>query len=402
MLKKLRLRFILINMVIITAMLFVIFGLVFYFTRANLRTESISMMQNLASAPAGPGRPNEPPEKVRLPYFTVQTGPFGKLTATGSGFFDLSDEALLTELTETALASAEPIGEIEEYNLRFCCFAGPRGRSVVFADTSGEAAALSSLARTCSLIGAVSFVVFLGISIFLAHWAVRPVEKAWTQQKQFVADASHELKTPLTVIMTNAELLQSPDCGEQGRYSSTDSILIMSKQMRSLIEQLLELARSDSGQSEISLSRLDLSGITSRVLLTFEPVFYERGLSFESSIEDNIFVKGSEESLKRLLDILLDNARKYASDGGAVTVSLSAVGRSRCRLTVANTGQPISREDLTNIFRRFYRGDKARSRDGGFGLGLSIADNIVSLHHGKLWAESRDGVNSFHVELQTC
>ena len=116
-------------------------------------------------------------------------------------------------------------------------------------------------------------------------------------------------------------------------------------------------------------------------------------------IEDNISVKGGEEPLRQVLEILLDNAQKYAKPQGSVWVELRRRGKNRCVLTVADEGETITPEDLKNIFKRFYRADAARSRTGSFGLGLSIAESIVTRHHGRIWAESRDGVNRFFVEL---
>lgn len=136
--------------------------------------------------------------------------------------------------------------------------------------------------------------------------------------------------------------------------------------------------------------------------LSFEGVFFEKGLTLESDIEPQIAVLGDGQALQQVVDILLDNAQKYSAPGGSTSVCLCSVGRNRCRLSVSNPGAPISQEDLTNIFCRFYRTDKARSRDGSFGLGLPIAETIVRQHHGKIWATSSGGINAFHVELNKC
>ena len=247
-------------------------------------------------------------------------------------------------------------------------------------------------------VGGISFVVFLGISFLLAKWAVSPVENAWNQQKQFVADASHELKTPLTVIMTTAEMLSNEPYEEEQRGQMAGNILTMSHQMRGLVESLLELARVDSGTFKATFSPVDFSALTSDAVLPFEPVFFEQGLGFESQIEENIGVSGSAAHLKQVIDIFLDNAVKYATPGGSVVLTLRRIGNA-CLLAVSSPGATMSKEDLKNIFRQFYRMDKARTMDHGYGLGLSIAESIVKQHKGKIWAESEAGVNTFFVQL---
>lgn len=201
--------------------------------------------------------------------------------------------------------------------------------------------------------------------------------------------------------MTNAELLQSPGYDEQSRSGFAESILVMSKQMRGLVERLLELARADNGTNLPAFEGFDFSVAVKNAILPFEPVFFEKGIELSSEIEDGITVNGDKEHLRQVLEIFLDNAQKYASVPGSAAVKLVRCGKSRCRLSVANTGEAIAPEDLKNIFKRFYRADKARSRDGSFGLGLSIAESVVLRHNGKIWAESKDGVNTFFAELPT-
>ena len=401
MLKKLRFKFVLINMVIVTSMLCVIFGLIYHFTETNLESDSLNMMQNLADRPFKLGAPGDKTEDVRLPYFTLQVLKTGELVSTGGGYYDLSDDDFLQELYAAATDAAARSGVLEEYNLRFLRCDGHGEPCIVFTDISNEQAVLEHLMRTFIFIGLTSFVALLGISLLLANWAVKPVDEAWKQQRQFIADASHELKTPLTVILTNAELLQSSEYDDESRGKFSDSIVTMAQQMRELVEQLLELARADNAQRITVFSQVELSKLCSDALLPFEPVFFEKGLTLESEIEAGIVVSGGEAQLRQVTDILLDNAQKYASPGGKVCVTLKRLSRSHCLLSVANTGEPIPHEELKNIFKRFYRVDKARSRGSGFGLGLSIADSIVTQHKGRIWAESKDGINSFKVELPT-
>lgn len=398
MLKRLRIKFVCINMLIVTVMLCVMFGTVFHFTRQNLELESLRMMQSIAAGPPRPGRPDQRPGEIRLPYFTLEIGRGGKLIAEGGGYYDLSDEEFLYKILNAVFEATGSTGTLPEYNLRYQRAVTPAGQRIIFADMSSERSTLNSLVKTCAMIGIVSLLAFFLISLFLAYWAIKPVERAWTQQRQFVADASHELKTPLTVILTNAELLQAQNCDEAARSQFAGSILAMAHQMRGLVESLLELARVDNGTVKSAAAHVDLSEIVTDAVLPFEPLFFEQGLEIQSDIEPGIALKGSEANLRQVTEILLDNALKYSTPSSAVQITLKRRG-SRCLLRVSNSGEPISQEDLKNIFKRFYRADKVRSMDHSYGLGLAIAEGIVRNHRGRIWAESQGGRNTFYVEL---
>ena len=377
MIRKLRIKIVLVIVLVAAVMLGVIFGMSYTMTRQDLRAQSLSMMQAIAANPFEP----IPPGQVRLPYFVLRTDAFGNLVAIGSTDYDLTDRSFLRAVAAAASASEADIGEIPAYHLRFCRVDG----SVIFADISSEQQTLQGLA-------------LIGLAILLARWAVRPVETAWRQQKQFVADASHELKTPLTVILTNTELLQSPDYDEAQKQQFTDGIRTMAQQMRALVERLLELARAENARPQASFAPVCLSEVAETSALLFEAALYERGLTLETQVEPELTVSGDERQLGQLVEILLDNARKYAS-GGTVRLQLQRSGRHSCHLSLENEGPALSPQQLQEIFKRFTRADPARTRSGSFGLGLAIAQAIVQAHHGKIWAESRNGCNTFHVEL---
>ncbi|MCF0123120.1 MAG: sensor histidine kinase, partial [Ruminiclostridium sp.] len=273
MIKRLRIKFVLIIMGVVLIMLGIIFGLIFYFTRAGLETESLQMMRAIASEPflmEPPGQMERPEQNVRLPYFVLHVGPDGELHATNGGYYDLTDQAFLESVASEAVATGKQHGVISDYDLRFYKQETPGKQCLVFADISSERATLESMARTCAAIGALSLLAFLGISVVLSKWAVRPIEQAWEQQRQFVADASHELKTPLAVILTNAELANSGEYAEEERGQFIRNILIMSGHMKLLVEQMLELSRTDRTPNRGEEQTVDLSGVIANVALTFE------------------------------------------------------------------------------------------------------------------------------------
>lgn len=399
MIRKLRLKFIAILMVLVCVVFCVVFGMVYRFTQRALEAETISMMRDVARGANRPGKPGEPTLNLKLPCFSLVIGEHGELLRVDGGYYDLSDEAFLLELIAEADGNSGALRE-HNHNLRYLRMKMPKGAVLVFADMSSEIMTLRNLVRTFVVIGIFGLLIFFVIAVCLSRWVVRPVEEAWRQQKQFVADASHELKTPLTVIMTNADLLQSEEYSAEEKKKLTKSIVTMSVQMRSLVERLLELNRTETGKSDREMCPLDLSRLTLDTAISFEGIFVEKGLMLESEVEPDISVWGNEVGLRQVLDILLDNAQKYSDPGSQTDLRLYTAGQSKCCLCVSNPGQHLAEADLKNIFQRFYRMDEARSRDGSFGLGLSIAANIVEQHRGRIWAESKDGINRFYVELQ--
>ncbi len=387
-------------MIIVTLMLTIIFGLIIFFTKSSMEQESIQALRSVPMMPVQHGMPmhKEPPEISPPSVFTIHRMFDSEYIASGSEVIDFSDNKLISHLYNEAINSDKQTGVLKKYELRFFVHDSPMHPSVAFKDISVENAMLAQLVRTCIFIALLSFCVFLVISIILAHWMVKPAETAWDEQKQFVADASHELKTPLTVIMTNAELLQSENASEEKKKQFSENILTMSKQMRGLTESLLELARSDNHSAKTVFQDVDFSSLISDAVLPFEPLYYEKGISLECNIEDGISVIGDSTQFCRLADILLDNAMKYSHPKTTVKVDLKKQ-REYCIFSVESHGDAISKSDLKNIFKRFYRMDKARSMNHSYGLGLSIAESIVKNHGGKIWAESSDGNNVFYVRL---
>ena len=383
-------------MLIVTIMLAIIFGTVLIFTKNELENQSIQAMRTAASMMLRPKPPEGGREDMRLPCFLMAEAADGTLSAEGFSRYDITDKAFLAELNSAV--SGRESGILERYGLRFLQVNSRNYRLTAFSDISSEKVVMKSLLKNCALIGGISFGVFLIISLLLSNWVVKPAERAWNEQRQFVADASHELKTPLTVIMTNAEMLRDENFGEEKRRQFSESILTMSKQMRGLTENLLELARIDNGSVKMTFLPVDLSGLVTDAVLPFEPLYFEKGLELQCRAEDGIFVKGDFDCLLRTVDILLDNAMKYSHPNTAVKLTLERHG-THALLSVENHGDTMSKEELKNIFKRFYRADKARSMNHSYGLGLSIAENIVREHNGKIKAESSDGINRFTVKL---
>ena len=396
-LKWLRIKFVLSNMGMVTVVIALAFLAVGYFTQYRMDQNNERMMREAAlygqegfALDAG---------RVRMPYFILVTDGDNQVVRVEGQYSPGRDDELLNRLAVQSIDADSDGGFLEMYQLRYLRRPFEEGYRIVYLDTSLGDSFAESMWRSLGMIGLAVWLVLFGISFLLSKWAVTPVRQSIQREKQFVADASHELKTPLTVIMTSAELAQSPDYDEECRERFLSSILTMSRQMRGLIEQMLQLARADQADPREHFSSVDLSKVASEALLPFEPIFFEAGLSLTSDLSPAVQVTGSEPQLRQVLEILLDNARKYSQEGGATQVCLKRRGKSHCLLTVANQGEPISPEALANLFKRFYRADPARNRNGSYGLGLAIAESIVNRHRGKIWAESQNGINTFYVEL---
>lgn len=241
-------------------------------------------------------------------------------------------------------------------------------------------------------IGGAALLLLLAAAVLLSWWATRPVEQAWRQQRQFLSDASHELKTPLTVILSNAEMLDTASLEDRpARWA--DNIRSEARRMKTLVEEMLTLARADSMAPAAVFGQASLSEAAEDCALAFDPVAFEAGKPLEYCLAENICVLGDGEKLRRLVSILLDNAIKYGAPGGTVTLTLERRERQAV-LTVSNPGE-IPEEELPRLFQRFYRADVSRGEQSGFGLGLSIADAIAREHKGALRAESGGGLTRF-------
>ena len=399
MIRKLRLKFIIVNMTIVTVMLIFMLGFQYRITAAGIRERSESAMRTMDMVPRRPGRPEfDDGDEFRLPAFAIIADENGNIIDAKGGYYDLSDEEMLNSLYASAMAEEEETGVIEEYGLRFLKRNTPKGTDVVFIDISPEEETMKTVLKSSILIGVGAFAVFLVISVLLARWAVKPVEEAFTRQKQFISDASHELKTPLTVILTNTEMLSGTEYSKEQQSGFVRNIQTMAEQMRGLVESLLELTRVDNGTSQLCMKEVDFSSLVEDAVLPFEPVFFEKNLSLSSQIEKHIMLRGDEDKLRQVVEILLDNAQKYCFPETQTDVSLVRQ-HNVCMLSVESCGETLTKEQLKDIFKRFYRVDKARSLNHSYGLGLSIAESIVNAHSGKIWAESSDGKNIFRVQL---
>ena len=271
--------------------------------------------------------------------------------------------------------------------------------SIVFLDRTLEISTINRLLFIFIIITGIGLIFIFFISILLANWTIKPVAKAWDQQKQFIADASHELKTPLTVISTNTDVILS---------NSSDSVESQSKwlnyiknetiRMTKLVNSLLYIAKYDANETKILFKKINLSNIISSICLQYEPLIYENNKKLITDIDNNITIMGDEDKIKQLLNILMDNALKYSLNNGIIKISLKKNKQSNVYITVSNSSETINKEQLNKIFDRFFRIDSSRNRKtGGSGLGLNIAKSIVEIHKGSINVMNKDNITSFII-----
>ena len=284
---------------------------------------------------------------------------------------------ILSLVVEHITAGDVTFGILIQYNLFYYQTQVGNTTRIAFADSSRYLLYMRDMLYADSIIFLIALFVLLFIVRQLAKIFIKPVQKAWEQQQNFIADASHELKTPLTVILTNCDILQShPEETVQDQMKWIDSTNEEAVHMKELVNKMLFLAKSENTKPQKLKEYINISELATKVMLQFDPVAFEAGVTLTSEIEDDVKAKADPTAMTQIIHILVDNAVKYAGLGGVVTLRLHKF-KNNVFLSTNNTGDPIPEEDIPHIFERFYRSDKARTAGSGYGLGLSICKSLA-------------------------
>lgn len=330
-----------------------------------------------------PGAEAVPKSLGSIDFFIVMADTQGQYLATLNNE-DLSADTAQNYITGVLNTGTET-GTLN--NFQFYQLPKENGTLMVFTDKRAELDMLSKLMRTTIIIGIAAFLILSVAAYFLSRQVMKPLKTAFEKQKQFVSDASHELKTPVTVISANADVLAD----EIGENKWLTYIKSQTERMNILVNDLLNLTRLENNTADFVKTDFDLSKAVVNTALPFECQAFETNKKFELDIEEGIFLNGSERHIKQMTAIFIDNALKYSGDGGIVRVTLKKSGDKRF-LSIYNTGTGVKDSEKDKIFERFYRSDESRNRaTGGYGLGLAIAKSIIDRHKFKVSVENIEG-----------
>ncbi len=383
MIKKTRIGFVAVTMSLILAVMVVFVSLAIVINYERSYNEAYNMLYAVANEPFFSDVPARPSTgNARAVKITCYFDESGNLVTSDYGDALLlqvfSDEKQLHDFVDSVIVGGKVVGNRVNgnfvygndgdymYVVKVARAEGAVGIAVC--NRSAENATLGRFAWVLSLLAVAALLVLFVVVWLLSYKIVKPVQTAFTKQKQFISDASHELKTPVTIIRANAEALQA-ECGTS-EWSS--NIVQQSERMTALIGEMLELTRLE--EKPLGKADCDLSQIVESAVLEFEPVAYEGGKSFSCSVKEDISLYTSAEAVRRVVSLLCDNAVKYSKS--FVSVSFTRMGRG-AKFTVVNDGCQVPAEHKDKIFERFYREDTSRAREtGGNGLGLSTVKGL--------------------------
>lgn len=323
-------------------------------------------------------------------FYSVALSEDGTVLAVDNGTSGLYDEDKLVEIARKLLEEDRASGRFD--NMSYMISVRSGYTLVAFIDNTIIDASMKMLLRNVLIVGGAAIVVLFFVSIVLSKKIIRPLEENDKQQKQFISDAGHELKTPVAVISTNAELLSR----ELGENEWLANIQYENERMGDLVKQLLDLSKAENTETPMEI--VDFSRVITGEALAFESVAFDQGKMIQSDIDEGIYVVGNQIQLTQLISILLDNAVRHGA-GSEIELSLKRLGHSAV-FNIVNDGEEISPEKLEHLFDRFYRVDEARNSESHhYGLGLSIAKAVVEKHGGSIVVSSRNGRVRFTVSI---
>lgn len=327
----------------------------------------------------------------------------GRIEKAWQSHMSLTDETLAALAAGIEVIGERSSGELEQDGMRYRYLSILQGGGAwtVIVECSQEQALMKTLLRNSVIFSLIGAVLLLPVCLLLTRWVSKPIEIAWEKQNDFVSDATHELKTPLTVIATNTEAVMSnPDATIESQERWLGSIRGETERMAGLVGDLLFLAKIDANEIHPDPEELEISELLEEMCMSRESDIFEGGQMFDYALTAGLRYCGDRKLIIKMMEALLDNAQKYTPQGGSIRMVVNRDRKLRLRIVLSNSGETIPPEALPKIFDRFYRLDPSRTRGtGGHGLGLCVARSIAELHNGELTARSENGINVFTAIL---
>ena len=331
--------------------------------------------------------------KFSTRFFTVYFDKSGEISSANTESVSSVTNETAYEYAQKAVAKNKERGWIDGY--RYKIYGTSFGQAVVFVDgnMNRSVANMTVLSAGAVLVG--SLIIILVLIIIFSKKAVKPIAESYEKQKQFITDANHELKTPLTLVLTNLDIVET----ETGKNEWLDDIRAECERMNALVRQLVTLTKMDEEENGLSFEPFSISGVAVDTISEFAPLADSKGIRLSANVQPDAEYIGDEAAIRRVFSILLDNAIKYCDNGGQIEFVLR--GKKRPVITVENSCSEVNDIELKKLFDRFYRADKSRTFTGGFGIGLSIAQAIVHRHHGEICAYKKNSsIIGFKVTLK--
>ena len=329
-------------------------------------------------------------------YFVVYYGSDGNVLRADTGHIAAVDEAEATELANEVIASGETEGRNGNY--RYLRAEAGTGEMVIFLDIRQDNTTKNRFLLISIAISAASWLIVMVMVTLLSRRVVKPVSAAYEKQRQFITDASHEIKTPLAIISANTEVIEMTSESSEWTESTKNQI----RRLDGLVKDLMRLARMDGAEAKTTMTKFDLSEVTMKAAAEFEAPARTHNESFTLDVYEGLEIVGNAEQAGQLVGIFTDNAVKYCDEGGNITVSLKPHHKG-VKLSVINDCKNPPSGDLSRLFDRFYRADEARQRNGsgGYGIGLSIAKATADAHKAKIAASAENGKICFSVTFKS-
>lgn len=402
MIRKLRIKFIFASMLSLLLVLTIIFGTVGILNYKKILADADSILsilqENDGSFPMNDHPKNDtvftdiPPRddhrfSAELPYesryFSVFLSADGTVISVNTGKIAAVDTSTAIDYAQSVIKSGDVQGFVKDY--RYTVYTVDNEIHVIFLDYGREMSSFRTFLFTGAGVSLIGLLAVLLLLIFFSGWIVKPFSENYEKQKQFITDAGHELKTPLTIIDADAEVLEM----DIGKNEWLSDIQVQTKRLAQLTNSLIQLSRMEE-QPQVEKIEFPLSDVVEEMVETFQALAKTQNKNLSGKIQPMLSMNGDEKAIRQLVTILMDNAVKYSDDGGRIELILEKQNNS-IQLSVFNTANCISKENLPHFFDRFYRADQSRnSKTGGYGLGLPIASAIVTAHRGKIWATTQD------------